>query len=264
MSCHSLFRNLTNMNNLRYILIALGLCACVIDVKAEVAPQALPTDSRLVQVKYNPAQIVSILTAPGYLTHIELEVGEKLKIAPALGDSVQWEVEDSENHVFLKPDLANITTNLTLVTNKRTYQFNLIASAEGGFYYQHVKFKYSDSAKLKIRTIAATEEEAARVESQTNFQTLDPTSLNSNYKISGSAKFRPDYVQDDGKFTYIKIPVDVAETPIVYIRENGNFSQVNYSFNKKTGFFKVTRLADEFVLVLDKEEVVIKKRSGFW
>ena len=232
---------------------------------AEVSPQALPTDSRMVVIKYNPAQIYSILTAPLYMTHIELEPGEKLTISPALGDSIQWEVENDGNHVFIKPDAPNIRTNMSLVTNKRTYQFNLVASPEGGVYYQYVQFKYPESGLRKMKQTVEVEADSQRAQSQTNMQVLDPTSLNSNYKVTGRGKFKPDFVQDDGKFTYFKFPAEMGELPIVYIRENGAYSQVNYSAKPKNNFLTVTRTADEFVLILDKEEVLVsKKKSGFW
>lgn len=244
--------------------LAVGLFASQ-STLAEVSPQALPTDSRMVVMKYNPAQIFSILTAPSYMTHIELEPGEKLTIAPALGDTIQWEVETDSNHVFLKPDAANIRTNMSLVTNKRTYQFNLVASPEGGVYYQYVQFKYPDNSLKKLRQSVEVESESLRVQSQTNMQVVDPTAFNSNYKITGSGKFKPEFVQDDGKFTYIKLAADLKELPIVYVKENGAYSQVNYTPKPKNNFITVTRTADEFVLVLDKEEVLIsKKKSGFW
>lgn len=232
---------------------------------AEVTPQAMPTDSRMVVIKYNQSQIYSILTAPSYLTHIELEPGEKLTIAPAMGDTIQWEVESESNHVFVKPDVPGIRTNMTLVSNKRTYQFTLVSSPEGGLYYQYVQFKYPEGGIRKLRQSAEVESDAAKVQAQTNMQVLDPTSLNTNYKISGDAKFKPDYVQDDGKFTYIKFPSDLTELPVVYVKENGSHSQVNYTSKPKNNFVTITRLADEFVLILDKEEVHInKKRSSFW
>ncbi|MBC3871436.1 TrbG/VirB9 family P-type conjugative transfer protein [Undibacterium oligocarboniphilum] len=232
---------------------------------AEVTPQALPTDSRMVVVKYNPAQIVTILTAPFYMTHIELEAGEKLEIDPALGDTIQWEVESKENHVFIKPDVQNIRTNMSLVTNKkRTYQFSLIASPEGGIYYQYVQFKYPE---IKNRLLASSQP-ADHVESpqdQPTIRVKDPSSLNSNYKISGDAKFRPDFVQDDGKFTWIKFPSDLTELPMIYAKENGSYVDVNYTPKPKNNYVTVTKTADEFLLVLDKEEVrITKKKTGFW
>lgn len=245
-----------------FVIAALSL---VTSTFAEVSPQPLPTDSRMVVIKYNPAQIYSILTAPVFMTHIELEEGEKLAISPALGDTVQWEIESDANHVFIKPDAPNIRTNLTLVTNKRTYQFSLLASPEGGIYYQSVQFKYPDTAQKKLKQMIDAEAENKKIQSQTNLQVFDPTKLNTNYKISGSGKFKPEFVEDDGKFTYIKFPSDLSELPIIFVKENGAYNQVNYTPHPKNNFVTVTRTADELVLKLDEEEILVsKKKKSFW
>jgi len=76
-----------------------------------IAP-SIGNDARMVAPKYHPTQIVTILTAPGYMTHIELEVGEQLILPPSLGDSLQWDVEAEKNHVFIKPLAANLRTDL--------------------------------------------------------------------------------------------------------------------------------------------------------
>ena len=231
---------------------------------AEVTPQPLPTDARMVVMQFNPSQIYKVLTAPTYVTHIRLEEGEKLAFDPALGDTVQWEVESAENNIFIKPDLANIRTNMSIVTNKRTYQFDLVSSPEGGMYYQFMEFKYRGEKK-KLTSLQETAAEQKASESDVNLKVADPSTLNTNYKISGSSKFKPDFVEDDGKFTYIKFPDDLTELPMIYVKENGAYSQVNFTPKPKNNFVTVTRVADEFVLMLDKEEVKIsKKKNSFW
>lgn len=231
--------------------------------------KALPTDSRMVVMKYNSAQIYNILAAQDYLTHIELQAGEQLILNPAMGDTVQWQVEAEGNHVFVRPDVANIRTNMTLVTNKRTYHFMLLSSPEGGVYYQHVQFKYPEaSLKLSKATPLQQEgdEQSKKDTDQNTFQISDPTKNNFDYVISGSAKFRPESVQDNGKFIYIKFSDTLEELPIIYVKEkNGAFGQVNVTRTVKGNFVTITRLADELVLVLDDEKVSVKKKkNGFW
>lgn len=231
--------------------------------------KALPTDSRMVVMKYNSAQIYNVLAAQDYLTHIELQAGEQLILNPAMGDTVQWQVEAEGNHVFVRPDVANIRTNMTLVTNKRTYHFMLLSSPEGGVYYQHVQFKYPESS-LKLSKSTPVPQESDEISKkdldQNTFQISDPTKNNFDYVISGSAKFKPESVQDNGKFVYIKFSDTLEELPIIYVKEkNGAFSQVNVTRTVKGNFVTVTRLADELVLVLDDEKVSVKKKKpGFW
>lgn len=230
--------------------------------------KALPTDSRMVVMKYNASQIYNILAAQDYLTHIELQAGEQLILNPAMGDTVQWQVEAEGNHVFVRPDVANIRTNMTLVTNKRTYHFMLLSSPEGGVYYQHVQFKYPESS-LKISKPSSNiseQDSTSQKDNLQNFQVADPTKNNFDYVVSGTAKFKPESVQDNGKFIYLKFADDLQELPIIYVKElNGSHSQVNVTRTVKGNFVTVTRLADELVLVLDNEKITIKKKKpGFW
>jgi type IV secretion system protein VirB9 len=72
-------------------------------------PLTMPGDARIGVFPYSRDQIYRVLTAPLKLTTIELEKGEKLIADPAMGDSVQWEIDDDKmNHVFIKPHKADL------------------------------------------------------------------------------------------------------------------------------------------------------------
>ncbi len=235
---------------------------------AEVTPTPLPTDSRMVVVKYNASQIVNILTAPGYTTHIEFEKGETLELPPAFGDSLQWEQESQGNHLFIKPDKPGITTNMTVVTNKRSYHFQLTASPEGGIYYQYVQFKYLKSVKSDQRA-TITDDVGADERKQTETKMPDISSADittmATYSISGDAPFRPEFVVSNGKFTYFKFPLNIREFPIIYVKEAGEFRVVNQTYKPESGFLTVSKVAESYVLSLDNQKVeVTKGRKGWW
>src|SRR6478736_2450344 len=81
-------------------------------------PLTMPGDARIGVFPYSRDQIYRVLTAPLKLTTIELEKGEKLIADPAMGDSVQWEIDDDKmNHVFIKPHKADLVNTLHLTTN---------------------------------------------------------------------------------------------------------------------------------------------------
>ena len=80
-------------------------------------PLTMPGDARIGVFPYSRDQIYRVLTAPLKLTTIELEKGEKLIADPAMGDSVQWEIDDDKmNHVFIKPHKADLVNTLHLTT----------------------------------------------------------------------------------------------------------------------------------------------------
>jgi type IV secretion system protein TrbG len=105
--------------------------------------ETMPGDVRIAVFPYSRDQIFKVLTAPLKLTTIELEKGEALTSDPAMGDSIQWEiVDDKSNHIFIKPHKPGLVNTLHITTNKREYDFTLISSPAGGFFYQQVRFSY--------------------------------------------------------------------------------------------------------------------------
>ena len=251
----------------RKIFAAMSLCA-VFGANAEIMPTALPTDSRMVVVKYNASQIINLLTAPGYTTHIEFEKGETLELPPAFGDSFQWEQENQGNHLFIKPDKPNITTNMTVVTNKRSYHFQLTSSPEGGIYYQYVQFKYQKSGKteMKLAQVAepSVEEKPAVRTKEPEISAADITAM-STYSISGEAPFKPEFVVSNGKFTYFKFPSNIKELPVIYVKEGGEYHVVNQTYKPESGFITISKVADHYLLAIEDQKVEVNKgKKGWW
>src|SRR5471032_3085697 len=115
--------------------------------------ETMPGDVRIAVFPYSRDQIFKVLTAPLKLTTIELEKGEKLIADPAMGDSIQWEIDDDKsNHIFIKPHKADLVNTLHITTNKREYDFTLIASPAGGFFYQTVRFQYPHSPTTRVNS----------------------------------------------------------------------------------------------------------------
>jgi type IV secretion system protein VirB9 len=62
----------------------------------------------------------------GFQSHIEFGKGENIETI-TLGDSYAWKITPLGNRLFIKPMERNIRTNMTIITNKRTYQFDIVA-----------------------------------------------------------------------------------------------------------------------------------------
>ena len=84
------------------LVVACVLQAAVSAARAQQAPVPMPLDTRLVVFRYHPDDSYVILTRPGAVTHIALEPEETVG-ALALGDSVQWVVQERGPHLFVKP-----------------------------------------------------------------------------------------------------------------------------------------------------------------
>ncbi|BCG05636.1 hypothetical protein PPGU19_102040 (plasmid) [Paraburkholderia sp. PGU19] len=226
-------------------------------------PLTMPGDARIGVFPYSRDQIFRVLTAPLKLTTIELEPGEKLIADPAMGDSIQWEVDDDKmNHVFIKPHEADIVNTLHLTTNRREYDFTLIASPAGGFFYQTVRFQYPHAPVA--RTDARDDGNGAGRGSANGERggdsgaiTVAPDKLNWDYSVDGSAEFKPEVVFDDGHSIWMRMPAKAQTWPVPMYKDHGD--RVVGNFIRRGDFLVFQRLADEIVLVSGKDEVTVMR-----
>lgn len=221
---------------------------------AQQLPLAMPQDTRLVVFRYDANDSYLLLTRPGAVTHLVLEPDETV-VALALGDTVQWIVQDKGPNVFLKPIRAGLYTSGTLVTSRRTYQLGLRSSPEGGTWYQRVSWTYPDLLAISRDPLPRDAVPPARPERERAVSEGVPIErLNFDYRITGHAAFRPVQVLDDGRFTYIQMPASLQEMPALFVAgESEQGERVNYLVRGR--FMVVQRLADRFLLRLGRVQV---------
>lgn len=86
----------------------------------------LTTDNRIKTYIYSPNEIFLMVLQYGFQSHIEFAQGEEVQTI-SLGDAYAWEVTPLANRLFIKPLVKNIRTNMTIITNQRTYQFDVVS-----------------------------------------------------------------------------------------------------------------------------------------
>jgi type IV secretion system protein VirB9 len=86
----------------------------------------ITVDNRIKTYIYNPNEIYLLVLHFGFQSHIEFAKGEEIETL-SLGDTYAWKLTPLGNRLFIKPMEKNIRTNMTIITNKRTYQFDLVA-----------------------------------------------------------------------------------------------------------------------------------------
>jgi type IV secretion system protein VirB9 len=184
---------------------------------------------------YGLAQPV-VLCRTDTLCDIELEPGEEVLDLGA-ADTVRWQfqllregpAEYRTVHVLIKPqDSIPMETGLVIGTNRRVYRVKV---KSGGPATVNVKFYYPEDL---IRHF--TEQQAQATAEHTPVVAKLPDvsieDLHQNYQVSGDAPFRPTWVADDGKRTYLKMPAGITATsaPALYVeRSNGEKAIVNYT-----------------------------------
>ena len=86
----------------------------------------ITTDNRIKTYIYSPNEVYLLVLHHGFQSYIEFSKNEDIK-QYILGDSYAWKITLSDNRLFIKPMESNIQTNMTVITNKRTYQFDIVA-----------------------------------------------------------------------------------------------------------------------------------------
>ncbi len=112
----------------RLLLILLSLSVSV-EGLAEQYPSPQGADQRVQTFFYNPTDVFEINGKVGYSTLIQFADDEFIPDTGGLGmgDSKAWSLDVRANNIFFKPISPMPDTNMLVVTDKRTYAFNLSA-----------------------------------------------------------------------------------------------------------------------------------------
>ncbi len=199
---------------------------------AQVRPQPGPGDPRLQVIEYRSDQVVQLQAAPGYQLSVEFAPDERIE-SVAVGDSGAWQVTPNRrgDHLFIKPLQTGVSTNMTVVTDARSYIFDLVPlyAPSAGMAYT-VRFSYPQPVQLTEAAPAAEAVEA-------------------HYVLSGDRSLRPSAMSDDGTHTYIEWPADAALPAIYTVDARGNEMLVNGMM--RDGLFVVDAIANQIVFRID-------------
>ncbi len=127
---------------------------------------------RIRYVEYDPDEVVKIDAVVGVVVHIVLDPGEKY-VAHAFGDGRAWDFAYRANHLFLKPAALDADSNLTVVTDKRSYHFALKLRTERDRVPTYeIAFRYREPRQRKAQQLQdrATEEAFARPPATANLR----------------------------------------------------------------------------------------------
>ena len=241
MSCASQFRAL---------LLGLCLSAAMPALAEEISP-VLPSDSRIKTLMYDELDVYTIKTKYGYQTNLVFAPGEEIQTI-SVGDRSLWQLIPSGNRLFIRPMEENVITNMTLITNRRSYQFDIksVAANENDNIYV-AKFIYPDrfesAAPLMPPVSMPAPAPVATPAPETKASVIgtvpppapgatpaplssatgpiagpgitEPVNPNYSYTYSGPDELAPLQVYDDGKSTYIKYRDPYQPLPNAYMIE---------------------------------------------
>jgi type IV secretion system protein VirB9 len=251
------------MGRLLFIILLLPALAW-----AELTPPKGKLDSRVRVADYSAAEVYKIRTFYGVSTHVQFAEGETMTDV-ALGDKEAWEVEPRKSHLFIKPKAQKADTNLTVVTNKRVYQFALVVEPRGTrddkawkapdlVYSLSFRYPEEEAARLAAQT-KVTEAKAVRSEVKGKLAEAKKRDENRDYWVAGSEEISPTAARDDGRFIYLTFSLN-RDMPAVYAVDNeGNESLINT--NVEGNEIVVQRLVRKLILRKGKAVACVVNKS---
>jgi type IV secretion system protein VirB9 len=204
-------------------------------LSSTLAAPALARDARLTQRFYNAEEVVRIDGKLGVQASVAFADDEHIENV-AVGDAESWQITPNKraNLLFVKPLAATARTNMTVVTDRHTYYFDLIANPRATPLYA-LKFTYPAEPKLAGTASAqAALTEAEREALNGDQAPVDPAQLNFAWHTSGPAKLIPQRIYDDGEATYAVWAAGVPIPAILVLSEKGEEGPVNFAVRGDT------------------------------
>lgn len=195
------------------------------------APAALPVhaqDGRLQTVKYDAKAVVKVQGRRNFQSMIEFGADERIENV-AVGDSAAWQVTPNKraNMLFVKPILPDARTNMTVVTDQRTYLFDLVTAPAKGSPYYALRFTYPEG--LRIKPLPGAVETAPVLEARAAPPTAPPLRLHYGWTAQGDAGVLPSRTYDDGITTYLAWPEKTLLPAILTPGPDGAEAPVNFA-----------------------------------
>jgi type IV secretion system protein TrbG len=205
------------------------------NIAARVEPDGPDFFNAIQRYAWEEGALYQVYAKPGQVTDIALQEGEQL-VGPgpvAAGDTVRWMIGDTVSgsgasarvHILVKPTRPDITTNVVINTDRRTYHIELRANPS--VYMASVSWTYPQDELIAL----ARAQEAAALAAPVAAG-LDLGTLNFAYRLSGDRpNWRPVRVFDDGTRVFVEFPETVAQgemPPLFVLGADDQAELVNY------------------------------------
>src|SRR5579862_4437233 len=120
----------------------IGASLFAVSAQAASVPRGVTADTHVKRVQYDPNNVVILKGRYGYQTQVTFAANETVQ-SVSIGDSLAWQAIPVANHLFIKP-VAESNTNMTVLTNANSYNFQLDSSQPNVSPTYKLQFIYSD------------------------------------------------------------------------------------------------------------------------
>ena len=226
---------------------------CYQNCFASQMPRFLGSEKKFRSYVYNPNEVYRYIGHYTYQGFIEFEGGETISTI-SMGNPTLWMFEHLNNRLFLKPIGDDSSeTNMTVITNKRIYHFELAAKEAKGINDQDLiftaKFYYPEDVDKNIL-------EFGKAEKSDEPDLRKPDLYNFDYQYVGDNNITPIKVFDDGTFTYFQFSQKIGEVPAIFSVDGSGFEAL-VNFRSTANYIVVEQISAQFTLRSGSEVVCV-------
>ncbi len=231
------------------------------DANSAQKSQPVGSDARIRAYNFQPNTVYEYVGFLKVASRIDLDPEETIQ-SLTMGDQTGWQINPVGNTLFLKPIELDATTNMTIITNLRTYYFELYSreakSIEDNELAFTTYFNYSDIDDANVDAgFVEFEPEDEKHDSYVPDPVKDAPMLNFSYTMSGSKTVSPLEVFDDGEFTYFKFKDINADYPAIFqVLPNGDEALINFRVSKE-GYVVVEMVTSQYTLRFGNQIVCV-------
>lgn len=208
------------------------------------------SDSRIKMLIYNPNEVYRLNFQYGYQSYIEFGKYEKVETV-SIGNPHAWKITPGEGRVFIKPSEGSNRTNMTIFTNKGSYQFEIQSRPPSDvpddrlafvvrFFYPKENYDVPPKLVDKKALLPA--------------DVINPSNYNYDYTLSGPMAISPLEVFDDGHRTYMKFSANNAVVPIIFSKESDG-RLLRILAKRESGYVVLDTLANKYELRMGDQTV---------
>ncbi|WP_108788279.1 TrbG/VirB9 family P-type conjugative transfer protein [Erythrobacter sp. Alg231-14] len=242
-------------------ILAVGSPSAIFAQEAPIATETVEdtraNDPRLLTEVFDESRVFTINGKTRVQTAIKFAPDESIENV-AVGDSAVWQIQPNQaaTILFVKPLETNARTNMTVVTSRRTYLFDLVASPRNDPIYV-LQFRYPELEAAEAAAALAAAQDAIEMEANAieiaaandPYAVSDPAALNFQWAGDGDRDLLPSRAYDNGQAVFLTWPTDTAIPAILVTNAAGDEGPVNFTVRGET-------------VVLDSVPAQIILRSG--
>ena len=257
---------------LKLVIVALALSLKSTSI-SYAKNASITTDSRIKTLVYNANEVYQLKFHYGYQSFIEFAEGESIEMI-SIGESFAWRLTPADRRLFVRPLEVAAHTNMTIITNKRTYQFDIRSGEYDGradeelvyvvrFFFPDLRPKKPIPSQLRRPNPAAIAKPAPAVirnptdklylnKEYTGVLALnsDKNNINFDYQFAGNAPdITPIKIYDNGQETSMQFKNNNLIIPTISVVDIfGQETMVSYVL--KDNYVVIPVVANQFTLRL--------------